>query len=345
MKRLTFTRWLVTIGVMAAALAVLMFLCQFVGAKYVSPRSVFDGLSETDRIILLRYHLPRVLVGALAGAALAVCGAVFQGLLRNPLADPFILGVSGGGTVGAVLAVAVGANVVLLGVSATTAFAFLGALGALALVLAFARIRGTVATHTLILAGVVLNAIFSAVILFLMSVMSVADMREIYRWLMGSLYQSIDLELTQIGVAAVIVAACGALLLTAARSLNLFALGEETAVQMGVRAERTRLFCLALTAVLTGVAVSVTGPIGFVGLIVPHIARLVVGPDHRILLPASFFGGAMFLVGADALARSVLPLTGLAMSEMPVGVVTALCGGPFFLWLLRARSRRAVFGK
>ncbi|RKY26202.1 MAG: iron ABC transporter permease [Planctomycetota bacterium] len=345
MKTLTVKRWLVTIIIMAVVLAVLMFFCQFVGAKYVGPEKIITGLSRTDSLILLHYHLPRVLVAALVGAALAVCGAVFQGLLRNPLADPFILGISGGGTVGAVFAVAIGANVALFGLSAVTVFAFLGSLGALALVLAFSKIRGTVATHTLILAGVVLNAIFSAVILFLMSMMSVFDMRAIYRWLMGSLSYSIDLEYSQIGVAAGGVVVCSILLLTTARSLNLFALGEESAVQMGVRAERTRLFCLILTAILTGVAVSVTGPIGFVGLIVPHIVRLLVGPDHRIVLPASFFGGAIFLLVADAVARSVLPLTGLSLSELPVGVVTALCGGPFFLWLLRSRSKRAVFGR
>ncbi len=345
MKTLTVKRWLITIVIMAAVLVVLMFFCQFVGAKYVSPGRIFSGFSETDMVILLHYHLPRVLVAALVGAALAVCGAVFQGLLRNPLADPFILGISGGGTVGAVFAVAIGANVALFGLSTVTLFAFVGSISALALVLAFSKIRGTVATHTLILAGVVLNAIFSAVILFLMSIMSVFDMRAIYRWLMGSLYHSIDLTYPQIGVAGGIVVVCSALLLTTARSLNLFALGEESAVQMGVNARVTRLSCLVLTAVLTGVAVSVTGPIGFVGLIVPHIVRLMVGPDHRILLPASFFGGAIFLLVADAVARSVLPLTGLSLGELPVGVVTALCGGPFFLWLLRARSKRAVFGK
>jgi iron complex transport system permease protein len=330
---------------MAVALAALMFFAQFIGAVYVSPASLFSGANPDDMTILLLYHLPRVLVAALVGAALAVCGAVFQGILRNPLADPFILGISGGGTVGAVLAVATGANVAILGFSTVPVFAFVGALGALALVLAFSRMRGTVATHNLILAGVVLNAIFSAAILFLMTIMTVSDWRQIYQWLMGSLYNANNLSLWQIGAASVIVVICAAVLFTAAKSLNLFALGEETAVQMGVRAERTRLACLVLTAILTGVAVSITGPIGFVGLIVPHIMRLIVGPDHRLLLPASFFGGAIFLVAADGIARSVLPATGLALSELPVGVVTALCGGPFFLWLLKARSRLATFGK
>lgn len=345
MKALNSRRWIITVAVMAAALAVLMFFAQFVGAKYVSPASFFRGMTHAETVVLVQYHLPRVLVAALVGAALAVCGAVFQGILRNPLADPFILGISGGGTVGAVFAVAAGANFVIFGFSTVTVFAFFGALGALALVLAFSKIRGTVATHNLILAGVVLNAIFSAAILFMMSIMPFVEMRSIYQWLMGSLYNAIALEPPQIGVAAVIVFVGALLLLAMAKSMNLFALGEETARQMGVRAERTRLACLILTAILTGVAVSITGPIGFVGLIVPHIMRLLVGPDHRILLPASFFGGAIFLLVADSVARSILPLTGLSLSELPVGVVTALCGGPFFLWLLRARSRRAIFGK
>jgi len=338
------TRLLVTIVLMAIAVVVVMCIAEFTGPVYISPLKVFGGLDGTEKAILL-LRLPRVLVAVLVGAALAVCGAVFQGILRNPLADPFILGISGGGTVGAVLAVATGASVVVLGFSTITLFAFAGSLAALALVLAFSRIRGTVASHNLILAGVVLNAIFSAAILFFMSLMSLTDMNAIYRWLMGSLYHAYDWNLAQIGVGAFIIVVCACLLLTVAKSLNLFALGEETAVQMGVRAERTRLACLILTAILTGVAVSVAGPIGFVGLIVPHIMRLLVGPDHRILLPVSFFGGGMFLLVADGIARSVLPLTGLSVSELPVGVVTALCGGPFFLWLLRTRSRRAIFGK
>jgi len=329
---------------MAAALVIVMCVAEFIGPVFTSPTHIFAGHEDTGaKILMLR--LPRIFVAALVGAALAICGAVFQGILRNPLADPFILGISGGGTVGAVLAVAIGAETVVFGFSTRTVFAFAGSLGALVLVLAFSRIRGTVATHNLILAGVVLNAIFSAIILFFMSIMSVSEMNDIYRWLMGSLSHANDWNFAQIGVGAAMIIVCALVLLTLAKSLNLFALGEETAVQMGVRAERTRFACLVLTAVLTGVAVSVTGPIGFVGLIVPHIMRLIVGPDHRILMPAAFFGGAIFLLIADTLARSIMPLTHPSIVELPVGVLTALCGGPFFLWLLRARSRLAIFGK
>lgn len=344
MKTLNPQRWLKTILLMAAALVIVMCVAELIGPVFTSPTHLFSGPNDAGENILMN-RLQRVLVAAMVGAALAMCGAVFQGILRNPLADPFILGISGGGTVGAVLAVATGAEAVVFGFSTRTAFAFAGSLGALVLVLAFSRIRGTVATHNLILAGVVLNAIFSAIILFFMSIMSVSEMNNIYRWLMGSLYHAYDWNFVQIGVGAAMITACALILLTLAKSLNLFALGEETAVQMGVRAGTMRFACLILTAILAGVAVSIAGPIGFVGLIVPHIMRLIVGPDHRMLLPASFFGGAIFLLIADTLARSIMPLTHPSIVELPVGVVTALCGGPFFLWLLRARSRLAIFGK
>jgi len=324
---------------MMIVLAAVMFVCLFIGTVNIFTQA---GWEEVGTLLHLR--LPRILAAAAVGAALAVCGVVLQGLLRNPLADPFILGISGGGTVGVVVAVAVGFEFAVFGFSTTNVCAFIGALGALALVLSFAKARAGFSTHIIILTGVVLNAIFSAVILFTMSVMSATDMHQVYQWLMGSLIYARTLGYAQVAAGAAIITAGSLLLLRFARGLNLFASGEESAVQMGVNVERTKVAVLVLCAVLTGVAVSITGPIGFVGLIVPHILRLIVGPDHRILLPASFFGGAIFLVLADTIARSILPLTGLSLSELPVGVVTAMCGGPFFLWLLRARSRRAIFG-
>jgi len=317
-------------------LLIVMCACIFIG-----PVSLF---SETGKIIFIHFRLPRVIAAAAVGAALAICGAVFQGLLRNPLADPFILGISGGGTVGAVVAIAAGFQFTALGFSTVTVCAFLGALGALALLLFLAKRRAGLSTHSLILTGVVLNAIFSAVILFTMSLMSGPEVQFVYRWLMGSLHYSYDPGLERITASALLIAVCLPVILAFARNLNLFSFGEESATQLGANVERTKTVTLVLCAVLTGVAVSITGPIGFVGLIVPHILRMIVGPDHRVLLPASFFCGGIFLVLADTIARSLLPLSGLSMSELPAGVVTAMCGGPFFLWLLRTRAKRAMFG-
>ncbi len=322
---------IITLVVFAALLAATMTVCTMICSV-----NVFSLNTEiADDILDIR--LPRVAIAAAVGAALACCGAVFQGLLRNPLADPFILGVSGGGAAGAVAAIALGIDFAFFGFSGLTVSAFAGALAALLLLLAFARGRSGTSTHTLILTGVVLNAIFSAIILFAMSMMNNQNVSEAYRWMMGSLKQAIDHDSPQIVAGCVVVAICCAALLAFARNLNLLALGEETAAQMGAGVERTKLALLILCALLTAVAVSLAGPIGFVGLIVPHILRIIVGPDHRILIPSAFFGGAIFLVVADTLARS------LFYTELPVGVITALCGGPFLLWLLKSRARQASF--
>ena len=319
----------VTLAAAAALLAATMAVCTLVGSV-----NVFALDAKIADAILYDTRLPRVIVAAAVGAALACCGAVFQGLLRNPLADPFILGISGGGAAGAVAATALGLNAAFLGFSGLTISAFAGALLALLLLLGLAR--GT-SSHTIILTGVVLNAVFSAIILFAMAMMDNQTVSVAYRWMMGSLHQAIDHDTPQIIAGCGAITLCCAALLVFARNLNLFALGEETAAQMGADVARTRTGLLILCALLTAVAVSLAGPIGFVGLIVPHILRIIVGPDNRILLPASFFGGAIFLVIADTVARSLFYL------ELPVGVITALCGGPFLLWLLKSRARRATF--
>ena len=252
---------------------------------------------------------------------------MFQGLLRNPLATPFTLGVSTGAALGAVLAITFNVSLAFLGISAVPVAAFAGSLMAVGIVyaLAQARHRG-LSTTVLLLAGVTMNAFFSAMILFVQYFASFADTYRTLRWLMGDLdiasYQPILAAVPTMAVAFGVFA-------WLARPLNLLSLGADSAESRGLdvaRAQRAAFFSASLA---TGAAVSIGGPIGFVGIIIPHLVRLLVGPDHRLVLPASALFGAAFLVGCDLVARTIL-----APVELPVGIITALIGGPFFLWLL-----------
>jgi len=329
-KALTRSRWIgwvvcfsgvLGLAILAGILAGVMF-----GAGRVSPGQLFPGgaeLTDVQRTILFEVRVPRVLLAALLGGALTVAGVVFQALLRNPLADPYVLGVSGGASIGGVLALVLGAAQLLGGV-AVPLFAFAGALGALVLI-------KWIATVDILLTGAIFNAFSAALIYFIQSIASLQQLHEIVFYLMGRIpafdYQTLLLLASFIFITVV-------LLFSMSRDYNMLTLGEEGAQQLGVNVERTKLYTFILGSLLTGLAVSVSGLIGFVGLVVPHILRLILGPDHRLLLPAAFLGGAAFLVLADLLARLLL-----APNELPVGVVTALIGGPFFLYLLRRRSR------
>jgi iron complex transport system permease protein len=282
----------------------------------------------TTVAIVQRLRLPRAVQAALVGAALAASGATFQALLRNPLADPYILGVSGGAAVGAVAAVVLG--------WALTAFwaiplaAFVGALLAIVLVLRIAASVGrALDTRILLLSGVVVGAFFNACILLLLTFADVESFRSAVFWMMGSLAGA---NWNASGIFALYLLPGIAILLALARPLNLLAIGEDTAAYLGISVERTKLIAYTTASLLTAAAVAVSGVIGFVGLIVPHMARFLWGSDHRALIPASALLGAAFLVLADTLAR-----TAAAPTELPVGVVTAFVGVPFFVWLLRRR--------
>jgi iron complex transport system permease protein len=289
------------------------------------------GAATADYLILFRTRLPRVLLAAVVGGSLGVSGAALQGLLGNPLACPHLLGISAGAAVAGVLALVAGAPALSPLVPAA---AFAGALAALALVVFCARAGGRTAPHTILLVGVVFNAIAAAALMLVNALVSYMQAHGVLFWIMGSLStQSYAL----VGAGAAYGVAGLAWLLRHAHALNLLAAGEEGAAQLGVDVERTRRAVLVASSLLVGAAVSTSGMIGFVGLIVPHLVRLVLGPDHRLLLPASFLGGAAFLVWADALARLLL-----APAELPVGVVTALAGGPFFLYLLRRSLARGL---
>ena len=282
---------------------------------------------NVDAQILFVARLPRTLAAALVGSALALAGVVFQGLLRNPLATPFTLGVSAGASLGAMLAITFGWTLSVGGFSPVPLASFAGSLGAVAIVYLLARARhGGLSTNVLLLAGVTMNAFFSALILFVQYFANFAETYRILRWLMGDLdISSYEPLVTALPLAVVSLAVFAWL----ARPLNLLSLGPESAETHGLdvtRAQRAAFFSASLA---TGAAVSVGGPIGFIGIIIPHLVRLLVGSDHRIVLPASALFGAAFLIACDLVARTVM-----APIELPVGVITALIGGPFFLWLL-----------
>lgn len=286
------------------------------------------GGATTDYAIIVQTRVPRVLLAAVVGASLAAAGAGFQGLLANPLADPHVLGVSGGAAVA-------GAAALVLGVDPVSPLvplaAFLGALGTVAAVVLVARTGGRTTPHALLLTGVVTNALAAALIMLVNAIASYRQAQGVLFWMMGALStQSYGLVAVAGAYAAV---GLGALLRHGA-ALNLLAAGEESAASLGVEIERVRRSVFVAAALLVGAAVSVSGMISFVGLIVPHVLRLLLGPDLRLLVPASFVGGGIFLVWADTLARTVL-----GPAELPVGVVTALLGGPFFMVLLRRSLR------
>jgi iron complex transport system permease protein len=278
------------------------------------------AVSEAHQVIVVRLRLPRIVLGAAVGFALATAGTVMQGFFRNPMADPSIVGVSSGGAVGAVAAIVASVSIPF----ALPLAAFLGAVGAAALVYAIATEDGRTPVATLLLAGVAMQTFLGAVVAYML-VTSGRSLREAYLWLLGHLQWS---TWGKVAVIVPVALLSFAVLYAHARELNLMLLGEEEAAALGVNVERTKRVLLAVASVVTGAAVAVSGVIGFVGLVVPHLARLVVGPDHRVLLPTSALGGAVFLVATDTVAR-------LGALELPVGIVTAFLGAPFFLFLLR----------
>lgn len=318
------------LGFGALTLAALV-TAPLIGSTSISLARAFDRsipfADNPDAQIFFVARLPRTLAGALVGAMLASAGVIFQGLLRNPLATPFTLGVSAGAALGAMLAITFGWSLAWLGIPAAPLASFAGSLLAVAIVylLATARHRG-LSTNVLLLAGVTMNAFFSAVILFVQYFADFAETFRILRWLMGDLdissYQPIVTALPLVVVSFAVFA-------WLARPLNLLALGPDAAESRGLDVLTAQRAAFLSASLATGAAVSVGGPVGFIGIIVPHLVRLLVGADHRIVLPASALFGAAFLIGCDAFARTVM-----APLELPVGVITALIGGPFFLWLL-----------
>lgn len=290
--------------------------------------------SETQDMIVWQLRLPRVLGAAVVGAALAAAGVLFQGLLRNPMADPYLLGTSGGAALAATIALFLPVSVGILGFTLVPVAAFGGALGAVLLVYQIARIGARTPITTLLLAGFAASSMMASVMSFLM-LMNQNALQRVVLWTMGGISASGWDALTVI-TPLILFGLVAAFAMSS--DLNAFLLGEEQAAALGIAVERQKFVVLAVGALLTGAAVAISGLVGFVGLIVPHIVRLIVGPDHRLLLPASVMSGAIFLVLADLAARLVL-----APSELPLGVVTALVGAPFFIYLLRQSKREYSF--
>jgi ABC-type Fe3+-siderophore transport system permease subunit len=324
-------RLAIAVAAFGAAAMLAVVTAPLIGSTPIMLKRAFDFslpfADNPDAQIFFIARLPRTLAGAFVGSTLAAAGVVFQGLLRNPLATPFTLGVSAGAALGAMLAITFAPSLEWIGIPLSPLASFAGSLVAVGVVylLASARHRG-LSTNVLLLAGVTMNAFFSALILFVQYFADFTETFRILRWLMGDLdISSYQPLLTGLPLVLIAFAAFAWL----ARPLNLLSLGPDAAESRGLDVVRAQRLAFVSASLATGAAVSVGGPVGFVGIIVPHLVRLMVGADHRIVLPASALFGAAFLIGCDALARTVMsPL------ELPVGVITALIGGPFFLWLL-----------
>ncbi len=291
-----------------------------------------SDFTRTEQLVIEQIRIPRILVGGMVGMALGVAGATMQGLFRNPMADPGIIGVSAGGATGAVLAIALGINTAFF--LALPAFAFLGAMAAALLVYGIAAVGGRFSTATLLLAGVAISSFLGAVI---SSVIVLApnneSLREILFWLAGGL-DSRSWE--HVRIAAPLILGGVAVIMIMARDLNLLILGDDDARSLGVRVGTVRLMLLGASSLVTGAAVAVSGTIAFVGLVTPHVLRLIFGPDHRVLIPMSALGGAAFVIVADTLARTIFQ-----PAEFRVGILTAFVGAPFFILLLIRNKRRA----
>jgi iron complex transport system permease protein len=310
--------WISLVILIAVAIA-----APLIGSSHIELRRALDGVSP-DHEIFFYARLPRVLLALLAGAALSLTGVLFQCLLRDPLAEPYTLGISSGGSVGAVIAIC-------LGLPVTGLFSLAGAGTVLLIVLGIAFEGRRLSSFTLLLAGVTMNSISLAIVLFLHSLSTFSQSFAISRWLMGGLDA---VEYRTLAWLAVAVIPVSALIIARARQWNLLSVGEDWASSRGLSTTTYIVFGYIAGSFLTGLVTSLTGPIGFVGLIVPHALRLRLGADHRSLMPCSFLLGAAFLAACDTLSRTVI-----APTEIPVGVVTAIAGGPFFIWLLRTKRR------
>lgn len=327
------------LAVLVLALPCTVILGIACGAVHIPLHSIAGALfglrplSRDDRVILFDIRLPRILAAAMVGAALSAAGLLFQGLFRNPLADPYVIGSSGGAVLGATMGLVLLPQASWLGFSAVALLAFAGSVVTIAVVYSLARVGGTTQVVTLLLAGFAVSTMLSYSSYFV----EVLDrdyglgLRVLAAWLHGSISTPEWKQLIVLGVLLTCSLVCGAIL---SRSLNTLALGDEYAQQLGVHVEHVRIAIILTGSLLAAVAVSLGGLIGFVGLIVPHLARLIAGPDHVRLLPITVLTGASFLVLTDTLARTIL-----APSELPVGILMAFVGGPFFLYLLRRTKR------
>ena len=341
-------RWLSVISGIILLSLFIVLVCLTFGAQPIGMGVVMQTLVAGVRdgqagiesagvpgVIVWQVRLPRILLAFLVGGSLAGVGVALQALLRNPLAEPFVLGISSGAAFGATLAMLLGVGNTFLGVSTLPLWAFAGGLLAIMVVYRISVAYRMLSVHTLLLAGVILNALFSALIMFAISIADPTQAFKMMLWLMGTLTVPEFWTLLTL----LVYLACGFLILFwLARPLNILTLGDESARSLGVEVDRIKKLVFVTSALVTGAVVSIAGLIGFVGMVVPHAVRMIVGADHRLLLPVAALAGGAFLTVADTVAR-----TALAPTELPVGVVTALIGGPFFIYLLVQRRAGVPF--
>lgn len=309
-------------------LMVISVFSLYIGTVNISYKEILNffigkEIPEENRIILMSIRIPRIILAIIVGGGLSVAGVIFQALLRNPLAEPFILGVSSGGAFGAVLVLSLGIGFTVLSIPLGS---FLGAVIVIIVVYSVSQRYGRLDPTTLLLTGIMVGAFFNAIILFLIT-MKHQQAGNVFLWLMGNLSNADLFSISIIGPPVLITSF---VLYFFSKEFNLIASGEETAIYLGVNVERLKLFSYIGASLITGLVVSLSGIIGFVGLIIPHINRMVFGVDHRLLIPSAFFSGAIFLVLVDMLARTLI-----SPAEIPVGAVTALIGAPVFIWLLK----------
>lgn len=328
MKLLTPKRYVTINALLLALLLATCFIALNIGPEHAT---VFSGrFSELDWNIIFITRLPRIILGALVGITLASSGTAFQSLLRNPLADPYILGVSGGAALGSVIGVGAGLPFALVSV-----VAFVSSFLSMLLIYWIAQSKGRLPAHTLLLTGVIFNAFAFALIMLIHSLVTMEQAHEILFLLIGSLelysYKTIS-------VVAIFVAIGFLFLIFFSGKMNLMSTGDETAFNLGIDIEKFRRIIFFSASLMIGAVISVSGLIGFVGIFVPHTLRLIIGPDHRLLIPASGLAGAAFLVAADTIARTLLA-GGAYQTQLPVGVITALIGGPFFVFVMRKQLK------
>ena len=330
-------RLVVVLALLGVGLVAAVTIAVFLGSARLSPATVLQVLTggasagSTESVVILSLRLPRIAAAVLAGGALAVAGVGFQALTRNPLAEPSVLGVSSGAAFGVVIAQLIGSTGAVVDALKVTAFGFGGALVAGAAVYLIASVHGAFPIQTLLLSGVIVGIFFASAVTVLTSLVDINRLGGIIHWLLGNIA---PLPGPALLLFAALAALGFGLIVSQARELNVLALGEEAALQLGVNAERLKLQIFVAAALLTASVVAFAGPIGFVGLIVPHILRMLLGPDNRLLVPTAMVGGGIFLLLADTVARNIV-----APAELSVGVITAFFGAPFFVYLLRTRHR------
>jgi iron complex transport system permease protein len=309
------------------------FISIFSGTYNIGLLEAISNLDELSRTIFFQIRIPRVLMATIAGGTLALAGAALQALFRNSLASPFTLGISGGASLGALLAIRSGLAVGVLGFSMVSISAFVFSILTMLFVYTISKVGGVVATGRLLLAGVVANFLYASIVMFIQFFSTFTESLQTMRWIMGSL-DVVGFD-TVWKTLIFVIPGC-AILLSLTKDMNLFGLGDDVASSLGVNVRRMEKKIYFATSLAAGAVISVTGPIGFVGLIIPHILRMLLGVDNRIILPSSFLLGATFLTAADTLSRTII-----SPVEIPVGIITASIGGVFFLWLL-IRTKKEI---